>query len=110
MKDKVKQAMRSLLEEVADHEAETDFSAVSVDLGDLKRVLRWAQNNAYVWFEGDRVKRTGDGRLGLDWMSHGMLGTVDDDSRDDGTCIVIWDGGPRHHRRMKMYHNEIKRV
>lgn len=109
MKSKVKQALRSLLEDVADHEAETEFSAVTVDLGDLKTLMRWAQNTAYVWFEGDRVKWTGV-RIPLDWMTADMLGTVLEDSGDDGTAYVEWDGAPEYNRRAKMFHNEIKRV
>jgi hypothetical protein len=113
MKKKVKEALRGLLENVEDHEAETEFSAVSVDLGDLKRLLRWAQNSAYVWFEGDRVKLTGV-RVPYDFLedgySEGLQGTVYADSEDDGTAIVEWDDAPEDLRRVRMFHNEIKKI
>jgi len=110
MKNKVKQALKSLLEDVAVHESETQYSAVEVDVTELKTLLRWAQNESYVWFEGDRVKRTGVGKTPFSWLEMGMEGTVLDDSGDDGTCRVEWDGGPEDENRVKMFHNEIKRL
>jgi len=110
MKNKVKQALKSLLEEVAVHESETQHSAVGVDLGDLKRVLRWAQNSAYVWFEGDRVVRTGVSVNEFPWLTRGMEGTALSDSDDGGRVRVEWDGGLDGNNRAMMFHNEIKKL
>jgi hypothetical protein len=111
MKEKTIASLRNLLEEVADHEAETSFSAVSVDLADLKRVLRWAQNSAYIWFVGDRVKRTG-ASVPYGWLEMGMEGTVISEDHGDGRARVEWDGGPEDdgENRVWMFHNEIKKV
>jgi hypothetical protein len=110
LKDKVKKTLRQLREDVRIHESETQYSAVEVDKDDLKRLLRWAQNSSYVWFEGDRVKRTGDGKPPYGWLDMGMLGTAYADSDDDGTVYVEWDDAPEEDRRIRMFHNEIKLV
>ena len=111
MKQKVKDALRSVLEDVKDHEAETEFSAVSVDLAELKLVLRWAQNNAHVWFEGDRVRTVGV-KTPYSWLNvtEGFVeGTVYNDSVE-GRVFVEWDNAPEAFRRVEMFHDEIKRV
>lgn len=109
MKDKVKTALVSLREAVEDHEAETEFSAVTVDLGDLKRLLRWAQNEAHVWFIGDRVGLTG-ARVPFNWLTQDMHGTVIEESHEDGRARVEWDSGPEDDNRVWMFHNEIKKL
>lgn len=109
MKDKAKKALKSLLADVKVHESETSYSAVEVDKEELKTLLRWAQNHAHVWFIGDRVKLTGV-RVPFNWLTDDMLGTVVDESHEDGCAYVHWDGAPEDDRRVKMYHNEIKRV
>lgn len=109
MKQKTRETLKSLLNDVAKHEREDGGPDVTVDLKDLKRLLRWAQNKDYVWFEGDRVERTGV-RIPLGWMTDDMQGTVLEDSGDDSTVWVEWDGAPEHHRRVKMFHNEVRRV
>lgn len=110
MKDKVRNALKRLLENVADHEMEDRGSSVLVDLSDLKRLMRWAQNNAHVWFEGDRVTWTGASVGSMPWLRMGMLGTVLEDAGEDGIARVEWDGVPELHNRVRMYHNEIKRI
>ncbi len=109
MKSKVKQALRSLLEDVAVHDSETSYSAVEVDKEELKTLLRWAQNSAHVWFEGDRVKRTG-ASVPFDWLNTEMEGTVMGESDKGGSVRVEWDNGPEGDNRVVMYHNEIKRI
>jgi len=113
MKDKTKKALKGLLESVKTHESETSYSAVEVDKEELRTLLRWAQNSAYVWFEGDRVKLTGV-RIPYDFLedgySKGLQGTVYTDSEDDGTALVEWDDAPEDLRRVRMFHNEIKRT
>lgn len=109
MKEKNKEALRELLENVKDHEEVSDFSAVSVDLKALKRLLRWSQDKAYVWFKGDRVKRT-DTRTPFGWLKEGHEGIVLEDSTDEGTVMVEWDNAPDEYRKTMMYHNEIKLV
>lgn len=107
MKDKTKQALKDLRETVADHEYEDRGSDVLVDLGDLKRLLRWAQNKDHTWLKGDRVKRTG-ARVPFNWMTEEHEGLVLEDSLEDGIALVEWDNAPDDQRRLKMYHNEIK--
>lgn len=112
MKSKVKDALKSVLDDVAKHEKEDGGPDVTVDLGDLKRLLRWAQNSASVWFEGDRVCLTGT-RVPYDFLEdgyeRGIHGTVYMDSEDDGTAMVTWDNDPAE-QRVRMFHNEIKLV
>lgn len=113
MKEKNIQALRSVLEDVKAHEAETDFSAVSVDLADLKRVLHWAQNNAHVWFKGDRVILTG-ASVPFDYLDNayaqGVQGTIVEESHEDGRARVQWDNQPLDAIPVWMFHNEIKKV
>lgn len=108
MKSKVVKALKSLLDDVTDQDDET-YSVVMVDKADLKRVLRWAQNSAHIWFEGDRVKLTGV-RVPFRWLEDDMEGTVIEESLEDGRAHVEWDGGPVGKNRVWMFHNEIKRV
>jgi hypothetical protein len=111
MKQSNKDALRGLLETLTQHEKETTYSGVEVDKEELRTLLYWAQNKAYVWFEGDRVKLTGTrvpyGFLD-DGYALGLLGTVYADSEDDGTVHVEWDNAPEKYRRVRMFHNEVK--
>lgn len=109
MKDKTKKALKDLLENVSDHEMEDRGPDVLVDLEDLKRVLRWAQNSAHIWFEGDRVRLTGT-RVPFSWLEEDTLGTVVGESHEDGCAYVHWDGAPDGEERIRMFHNEIKRI
>lgn len=106
MKQKIREALKSVLKDVAKHEAEQGGPDVTVDLGELKRLLRWAQNNANVWFEGDRVEWTGATVGSMPWLRMDMLGTVVEDGGEDGIARVKWDGVPEI--SVRMYHNEIK--
>lgn len=110
MKEKTKQALRGLLESVEQHEKETTYSAVEVDKDELKRLLRWAQNHAHVYFEGDQVEWTGARVRDMPWLVMGMTGTVLTDSYDDGTVRVEWEQGPEGFNRGLMYHNEYRRT
>lgn len=107
MKDKNKAALKGLKDSLEQHEKETAYSGVEVDKEELRTLLRWAQNSAHIWFEGDRVKWTG-ARVPFNWIEEGMLGTVIIESHDDGKARVEWDGGPGDENRVWMFHNEIK--
>lgn len=109
MKEKTVKALRGLLKDVAKHEAESGGPDVTVDLADLKRVLRWAQNSAHVWFIGDRVILTG-ASVPFRWLEDTMVGTVVEESLEDGKAKVEWAGGPAGKNSVWMFHNEIRRV
>lgn len=109
MKKKNIDALKGLKESLEQHEKETAYSAVEVCKEELRTLLRWAQNSAHVWFEGDRVKWTG-ASVPYNWFEGEMLGTVIVESHDDGKARVEWDGGPEDdgENRVWMFHNEIK--
>lgn len=107
MKQKNRDALLGLKESVEQHRRETTYSAVEVDADELETLLRWAQNKAHQYFEGDRVKTTGV-RVPFGWLSMGSEGTVIAESDNEGVCRVEWDGGPDGDSRVLMYHNEIK--
>lgn len=107
MKEKAKQALKCLLENVSEHEMEDRGSEVLSDIDDLKTLLRWAQNSAHIWFIGDRVKLTG-ARVPFNWLKGDTLGTVVGESHEDGCAYVHWDGAPDGEERIRMFHNEIK--
>lgn len=109
MKQKTRDALRGILKDVAKHEAEAGGPDVTVDLGELTRLLRWAQNKDHIWFKGDRVKWTGVS-VPFGWLDEGMEGTVIGESHEDGRAHVEWNGGPENANRVWMYHNEIKRI
>ena len=109
MKDKVKQALKGILGDVRKHEAETEDSDVTVDLADLKRLLRWVQNDAHIWFNGDKVEWTG-ASIPFNWVTEESVGIVVEEGLDSGTPFVKWDTAPEHQEPIKMFHNEIKLV
>jgi hypothetical protein len=109
VKDKTKKALKSLLADVAEHEMEDRGSHVLVNIGDLKTLTRWAQNKDHIWFLGDRVKLTGV-RVPFRWLEGDALGTVVGESHEDGCAYVRWDSAPDGEQRVRMFHNEIKRV
>lgn len=111
MKDKTRKALKGLLKHVAAEEAaDPAWPYVDgVNKEDLKRLMRWAQNESYAWFEGDRVELTG-ARVPFPWLEGEVQGTVLEDTGEDGIACVEWDGAPKDNKRVKMYHNEIKRV
>lgn len=111
MKDKTKKALKSLLDHVkAEEAADPAWPQVDgVSKEDLKTLLRWAQNNAHVWFEGDRLEWTGATVHDYPWLEMGVHGTAYLDSQN-GTVPVVWDNAPEGTGRVMMFHNEIKRV
>ncbi len=108
MKKKNRDAIKGLKEALEQHRKETTYGAVEVDIDELDTLLRWAQNKAHHYFEGDRVQETGTFVPDAPWLDNGMEGTVISESADDATCRVEWDGGPEDDNRIRMFHNEIK--
>lgn len=89
MKDSNKAALVGLRESLIQHEKETSYSGVEVDKEELRTLLRWAQNTAHIWFEGDRVEWTGVS-VPYNWFEGEMLGTVIGESHEKDR--LVWSG------------------